>query len=380
VALNIGRVAVYDFQRLPATGANETTITLPIEGRVEEADVPFTIEGVATAASGVRRVNLEIQDRDRNQYLQDDLVTWGGFNTIDAQLVSPGATETAWSQTVTIPGNRRIILRARTVGLNNSQDASKAVKTIETFGLADQTPNTGISSPPGGVLATTTFTMTGTATDDVGVNAINYSMRDAANRYLQDDGSTAATFNTFRVVPDVIGARTPPGRPRCAPVRERVDRRGDAVDTAGQSDLRGAARTWIVSSTAVAPTVAITAPAIVNPPTATAPISLPPGAPVTFSGIANDDQGLRNVEITFRNSVTGERLAADGTWGPDVVAGAYRISPVDISGTSYNWSYTTPFNLTPGSYVFQVRATDDLGLTTANANRGNLTINVSDRR
>ncbi len=375
--VNIGRVAVYDFESLPATGANETTITLPIEGRVEEAEVPFTIEGVATAASGVNRVNLEIQDRDRNQYLQDDLVTWGGFNTIDAQLAAPGATESAWSQTVTIAGNRRIVLRARTVGMNNSQDASKAVKTIETFGLADQTPNTGISAPSSGVLATTTFTMSGTATDDVGVNAINYSIRDGANRYLQDDGSTAATYNTFRVVPDVIGAtNTTWSTEVVLPYESEWTVEAIAVDTAGQSDLRGATRSWIVSSTAVAPTVAITAPAIVNPPTATAPISLPTGAPVTFSGIANDDQGLRNVEITLRNSVTGERLAADGSWGPDVVAGAYRISPVDIAGTSYNWSYTTPFNLTPGSYVFQVRATDDLGLTTANSNRGNLTINV----
>jgi PKD repeat protein len=59
-----------------------------------------------------------------------------------------------------------------------------------------------------------------------------------------------------------------------------------------------------------------------------------------------------------------------------VIAGVFRISPLNITGSTYNWSYTTPFNLVPGSYAFSVRATDDLDLTTASANRGNLTINV----
>ena len=47
-----------------------------------------------------------------------------------------------------------------------------------------------------------------------------------------------------------------------------------------------------------------------------------------------------------------------------------------MSGTSANWTYTTPFNLKPGNYSFQVRATDDLGLSTSSANRGSLSINA----
>ena len=75
-----------------------------------------------------------------------------------------------------------------------------------------------------------------------------------------------------------------------------------------------------------------------------------PGSPLTFSGTATDDEGLNYVEITLRNSATRENLAADGTWGTDVQAGDHRISTgLDIGGTSYNWSYTTPFNLTPGT-------------------------------
>jgi len=113
-----------------------------------------------------------------------------------------------------------------------------------------------------------------------------------------------------------------------------------------------------------------------NPPTATAPLTMAPGSPVTFSGSATDDQDLDYVEITLRNTVTRENLGADCSWGTDVNAGACRIGPTHISGSNYNWSYTTPFNLRPGTYSFTVRATDDIGLTTAAANRGALTINV----
>src|SRR5829696_7662975 len=77
---NIGRIAYYDFASDPTNTPNDTTITTPIEGRVEESGVPFTVEGTARAASGVRRVQLEVVENGR--YLQDDLVTWGAANTI----------------------------------------------------------------------------------------------------------------------------------------------------------------------------------------------------------------------------------------------------------------------------------------------------------
>ena len=49
---------------------------------------------------------------------------------------------------------------------------------------------------------------------------------------------------------------------------------------------------------------------------------------------------------------------------------------MDISGSTYDWSWTTPFNLAAGSYSFSVKATDDDGITTASANQGKLTVNA----
>jgi PKD repeat protein len=373
---NTGRVAFYDFNNLPVSGANETTIINPIEGRVKPADVEFVMDGTARAASGVSRVQLEILEGSR--YLQDDLVTWSTtWNAINAVLETPGATETAWTLPLTISGNRKMRVLARTFALNGSNDPSKAQKKFESFGLTDQTPTTGISSPAAGVVPTLTFTATGTGADDFGVNSMIYTFRDQNLRYLQDDGTTALEYNTFRGVPDVIGATQATWSYEVTlPYEAEWLMQAFAVDTAGQADLRAATRTWIVNANAVAPTVAITSPAVMNPPTAAAALTRAPGSPITFTGLATDDQGLKNVEVYLRNTSTRENLGADGTWSTTNVADWHRISPIDLPGSSYNWSYTTPFNLSAGTYDFRVRSTDDLGLTTASADQGRLSINV----
>jgi hypothetical protein len=95
---------------------------------------------------------------------------------------------------------------AKTFTVAGTSDATKAIKKIESFSVDDQTPTTSISGPSGGVLASTTFIATGTASDDKGVNALTYWFRNSSNQYLQEDGSVSSSFNTFRGTPDVVGA------------------------------------------------------------------------------------------------------------------------------------------------------------------------------
>ena len=87
-------------------------------------------------------------------------------------------------------------------------DGTKAAKKTETFGFTDQPPNTDVTGPSAGLVRTRTFTVTGTATDDVGVNSIGMTVQDGSNRYLQADGSVSSTGHTFRITPDVVGARS----------------------------------------------------------------------------------------------------------------------------------------------------------------------------
>ena len=376
---NVGRVAFYDFNSVAAPNGVDTTITDPIEGRIEPVDEEFQITGSASATGGVQRVDVEIMDRQSGRYLNDDLTTWGGTtsNTIQATLATPGATSTTWSLPLTMAQSRELKVLARTVAVNGAQDPTKATKKFETFGLDDRPPDTSITGPVTNPITTTTFTITGTATDDVGVNSVSLTIRDANTRYLQDDGTVSPTYNSFRVTPDVVGATsTTWSYEVTVPYEGSWQAQARATDTAGQPDLDTGDRTWIVSESGIAPSVSISAPATMVPPTAAQTLVVAPGSPLTFTGAANDDESLSTVEIQLRNTTTRENLASDGTWSTDVVADWYRISPQNINQPSYNWSYTTPFNLKAGTYTFSVRATDQVGLTTSSTNQGRLTISA----
>lgn len=376
-----GRTGVFAYSTVPAPSSTDTTIDTPIEGRVVGVVDPFTVSGTATAPGTLRRVEVSVQDRDSKQYLQDDLVTWAGTsNTINATTLgakAPGTNTAPWSMQLTIPTNRRIELQAKTFA-SSSSDQTKAVRRMETFGVTDQLPNTGISTPAAGLVNTLAFTVTGTATDDLGVNAISLWFRDESNRYyLQDDGTTGPTFNTFRIQPDVVGATNATWQYDVVLPKEGVWRgQASAIDNNGQEDLRGVVRDWTVTTTGAAPRVTITSPVVSTPPTVAQPITMAPGGPVTFSGTASDESELRLVEVQIRNLTTLENLANDGSYGPAAVLGWHRVSPQNLSASTYDWTWTTPFNLAPGVYSFAVRATDDLGTVTSTTYQGRLTINA----
>jgi hypothetical protein len=369
----VGRVGFFDLAQSPAASAVETTIDAPLEGQVKASDTAFVLSGRAIAPAGVSRVQVEIQNRGSRRWLQDDLVTWGAANTINAGVATVNATSTTWSLGLSLPVAEYQI-QAKTFGRNNTSDPVKAIKKIETFSFDDLPPSTRISTPSSGLLATTAFTTTGTATDDVGVNSIGLTFRDANDRYLQDDGTAAGTYNSFRVEPDVVGAPSATWTYDVVLPSEGEWRlEATAVDTAGQSDLRGETRDWTISSTALPPTVTISSPVAMTPPTPAAPLTIEPGQRITFAGTATDEDELQSVEIYLRNSTTRESLASDGTWSENSITSYYRISPLNLNAATYNWSYTTA-PLSAGVYDFRVRAIDNLGLNTSNANSGRLSI------
>ncbi len=371
-----GRVAFYDLNSVPAPSSTDTTITTPIEGRVVTAGQQFSITGTAKNPQGIRRVKVQVRDRSSKQFLQTNGTTWASRTANHTATLGSGTTTRSWSLPVTVSGNRELEIRAFTIGTNGVKDTTKAIKKIESFNFGDQTPSTSINGPSG-IQTETSFTVTGTASDDQGVNSLTFWFRDANNQYLQNDGTVSSIYNTFRGTPDVVGAKSATWSYDVTLPHEGVWRASaTAVDTAGQPDLRSATRDITVNSNAVSPSVAITQPVSMTPPFSVPTVALTPGAPVTFAGTATDDDRLKNVLVYLRNTTTGENLGADGTWGVGVSAGYYRISPVSINAASYNWSYTTPFSLSAGSYTFRVIATDNDDLTTSSSQRGNLTLSV----
>lgn len=377
----VGRVAFFDLRQLPAASNPDTTIDSPIQGRVVPANQQFTLQGTATATgtSPVARVQVEVQSG--NVYLQDDLTSWSTtFNTINADLGTTSGGMTPWSLPLTIADSREMVVRARAVLANGTQDPVKATKKIESFSFDDLPPNTNITSPSsfGAPPTSTSFVIRGTATDDKGVNAVNLYIRDGNDQYLTADGDLTSDYTTIRIDPDVVGSvNTTWQYPVTLPHEGDWKIGATAVDTAGQSDTRAAVSQFTVSSTGKAPTVTVAQPVSVTPPVTSPTLTMTPGGKLTFSGTATDDQALANVEVSLRNTTTHENLSADGSWGSDVNAGWYRITPASLNTPTYNWSFTTPAALVPGTYSFAVRASDQTDLTTSTSLQGRVTVNVA---
>jgi PKD repeat protein len=374
--VDTGRVAFFDLASVPAPALPNTTMKAPIEGRVVPSGTEFAITGRGITNSDVRRVELQIRRSGTNLYLQDDLETWGGQNVLPTSRGPERRGKRKWSLLVTLTGQgtREYELRATTVSTSGTRDTTPIVKTMETFNFDDQTPSTSISGPST-LQASTTFTVYGTATDDHGISELRYWFRDEAGRYLQDDGSVDAIYNTFRGLPDIVGATSATWSYEVT-LPHDGEWRGSAtaVDNAGQADLRSSTRDWLISPGAASPLITLNQPTTMTPPSAAPSITVTPGSPMTFSGTAIDPDGLQQVEVYLRNAATREVIASDGSYGTGLVGDWYRISPLNISGTTYQWSYTTPFDLAPGVYTFYAQATDDIGLTTGSSSRVSLTV------
>ncbi|MFC6287607.1 PKD domain-containing protein [Nocardioides sp. GCM10027113] len=366
----VGRVAFFDFDDLPAPSNPDTTIDTPIQGRVLATGEEHIFTGTATAANGVNRVAVEIKHASANQYLQDDMQSWGSFNTINAELGTPSGGVTPWTLPVTIPDARELIVRARTFQNGGGRDPVKAEKKLESYNYEDLTPNTRIDSPRTTLQESTSWVMRGTATDDKGVDAVLIYLFDQdARQYLTPDGTMVDAFTTHRIQPDVVGAVDTTWRFDVDLPHEGEWKIGAlAIDTIGQPDARWARREYTVSSTGQTPVVTMNAPVTVNPPIRPT-LTMEPGTRPTFSGTVTDDTNVTIVEVIWRNTTTRENMSADGTWGSDVQLGWDIISPPGTNSPTVNWTWTPPADLVPGNYDLLVRGIDDTGLSSPSSTR-----------
>jgi PKD repeat protein len=379
--LNVGRVAVFDFDApTPTPTGVETTITKPIAGRVVGAGTEFTIEGTAVAPTGVRKVFIEVQNRSNGDWLQSDKQTWGGAANMEATVTALTATTASWSLDLVVPGNIKMLARAKAQGIgavgDRPEDPTKAIKKFETFGLDDAPPTMTYTAPAAGLVNNQTFTVQGTTADDRGVTGISMTLKNSAGSYLQDDGTVDSTYNAIAIAPDVPNATsTTWSKEITVPAEGTWQAQARARDTGGNSSLDTLDRTWNVSANGQAPSVSISSPGSVVPPTTPQVVTVAPGQPMTFTGSATDDGTISSVYIALLNNSTGQNLTVDGSWGIDNGLNLYRLN-ANVDQQSFNWTYTTDFNLPPGNYTFAVLATDDEGITTPQSGWALMTMNA----
>ena len=312
----------------------------------------------------------------------------GTANTLNATLAPGTGTTRTWSivpATASPPtATCWSTAQAFTAATGGTGDSTKATKKFESFSTEDQTPTTSHQRSERQHpdldhvhhdrhrqrrQRASTRCRTGSATS-----------RTATCRTT---GPSTTSSTRSAATPDVIGATNATWSYEVTLPHEGEWRgSATATDTIGQADLRSATRDWLIDSTAVAPTVTIQQPVEMTPPFTVPAITVEPGGQMTFSGTAvgrRGPQGRRGLPCaTARPGRTSATTAPGALRSAPATAGSRRSN---ISGSTYNWTYTTPFNLSPGSLLAsrcgRPTTTD---LTTSSTNQGRLTINATVRR
>jgi hypothetical protein len=227
-----------------------------------------------------------------------------------------------------------------------------AVKTASLFASPDTTaPTLTVDSPTAGATVTNPVPFSGTVSDDRAVRNVEVGIRRGTSttgyEWLQPDGTWAGTAYRGAASVDTtagtwsltLWASLPDGS---------YSSHTRAFDTSGNVTNK-----WVGFKVATPTTTTDT-----TPPTVT--VSSPASkstvtSPVTFSGAATDDVGVKAVAFYVKNTATGQYLQADGTWATSPV---YKV-PADLTnpnGTSTDW--TKQLDLPDGTYASQITAWD----------------------
>jgi hypothetical protein len=224
----------------------------------------------------------------------------------------------------------------------------------QTGGNDTTAPNTTVTAPAANaILASSSVTMAGTASDNVDVDHVNITLQNTTTgAWLQPNGTfgTTSAVVVASLVND-MGATTGWQLSGTLP-NGAYALTAAAVDASTNADLSPATRTFSVSAGGGPDTVA---------PNGT--LSVPTnnqvftGGVVTMSGGATDNIDVGRVGVAIRNTATGQWLRSNGTFGAWMILDATVTAD---NGTSVTWSFTTP-NLPVGSYRVNVELFDAAG-------------------
>ena len=212
-------------------------------------------------------------------------------------------------------------------------------------------PDSSVTSPTNGeTLTATAVVATGTATDDVGVAAVQVAVRDNdTGQWLRADG----TFGNKQFVDAVVASPGAASTSWSFPIELSEGNWAFQVRGEDTSGNRETTRPWVpfeirlVSDDDVEPDTSVASPVAGGVVNTTS---------VVVTGTSTDNVGVAGVQVAVRDQSTGLWLRADGTFG----AKQFLDAVVDSPGAgSTDWSF--PVSLSQGSWAIQVRAEDNAG-------------------
>ena len=189
---------------VPAPTPADTAVTAPVEGATVAA--PVTITGTATDDTSVGTVGLVIRNSG-GQYWTGS--AWqAGAAGVAAAVTGAGTPSASWSYGFTPGVNGSYTVAATAADSAGTADASPATVGFTVTGSTDTVaPDTAVSTPAqGATVPAGAVTITGTATDNVGVQRVEVSLYDrTSGRYWNG----TAFVTGFRWVPATASLVSP---------------------------------------------------------------------------------------------------------------------------------------------------------------------------
>jgi len=171
----------------------DPTVTITDPAADDTIAAPVDLLGNASDNIGIETVQLQLRNRDTNQWLRAD-GTWGAWQRFDISVANPGATTTGWSHQVTNidDGRYSFWVFAKDAAGNTSLSDNRKFDVLN--GVADNIDPTGIIvNPIQDSTIPSPVTLDGTAADNVGVTNVAVELRNRdTNQWLRVDGTLGA--------------------------------------------------------------------------------------------------------------------------------------------------------------------------------------------
>jgi tripartite motif-containing protein 71 len=190
----------FDIAGTGDTLAPDTSITTPASGQSFAPGTTIGMNGSASDNTGVNAVQVAIRDVGSGQWWTGS--AWGsGQQWLAATVFSPGASTTGWSFTWPAPGIGSYELHARAVDAASNVDSSPAMAPFSVAPSDTSAPTTTLSTPTNGQsFLLGPISISGSASDDVGVTQVRVSIRNNATLQWWN----GSTWGAFAYVPATL--------------------------------------------------------------------------------------------------------------------------------------------------------------------------------
>jgi DNA-binding beta-propeller fold protein YncE len=362
-----GHIFFVDTSTEPDTTNPDSTITDPASGAAVPPGV-VPLSGAATDDnSGVATVEVALQDTSTTLWWNATTQTWGAMAWFDATLTNPGGTSTDWSSTFTgaVEGETYWIqTRAADQAANVESTLPGHNFSIDTGTVPDTTrPDTTYTEPVlNAVVPSGQVTLTGGATDNVGVAQVQVTLKDritglwwnaatetwgAFTRFdatLDSPGSASVSWSHVLTTSVLGGSGSYWSSAR-------------AVDTSSNTDLVLPSTRFQITDDDLPPGTTYDSPTLNE-------IVLP--GSVALAGSATDNSGVAEVEIAVKDR------SGNLWWHPSTQTwGSFQRFPATLTSpgaTSTQWSLDFDEAAASaaggsGAYWTNARAVDTTGNT-----------------